>query len=87
MEDVTSRGSDGPTHAPIDPDPPPFDVLDMFLPRVFGWEMPETMPQELTIAALKMAVTQCRPIPGSGHYFDLGSNMSHMTINDSWTKM
>jgi transposase InsO family protein len=48
-------------------------VLDMFSRRVVGWAMRETMPQELTIAALKMAITQRRPGPGLVHHSDRGS--------------
>jgi putative transposase len=48
-------------------------VLDMFSRRVVGWAMRETMPQELTIAALQMAITQRRPGPGLVHHSDRGS--------------
>jgi putative transposase len=39
-------------------------VLDLFSRRVVGWAMRETMPQELTITALQMAITNRRPEPG-----------------------
>ena len=48
-------------------------VLDMFSRRVVGWAMRETMPQELTIAALQMAITLRRPGPGLVHHSDRGS--------------
>lgn len=48
-------------------------VLDMFSRCVVGWSMSETMPQELTIAALQMAITQRRPGPGLVHHSDRGS--------------
>lgn len=48
-------------------------VLDMFSRRVVGWAMSETMPQELTIAALQMAITNRRPGPGLVHHSDRGS--------------
>jgi transposase InsO family protein len=48
-------------------------VLDMFARRVVGWSMSETMPQELTITALQMALVQRRPGPGLLHHSDRGS--------------
>ena len=47
-------------------------VLDMFSRRVVGWAMRDTMPQELTIDALQMAITQRRPGPGLVHHSDRG---------------
>ena len=40
----------------------------MFSRRVVGWAMRDTMPQELTIDALQMAITQRRPGPGLVHH-------------------
>jgi putative transposase len=48
-------------------------VLDMFSRRVVGWAMSETMPQELTMTALQMAITNRRPAPGLVHHSDRGS--------------
>ena len=48
-------------------------VLDLFARRVVGWAMSETMPQELTIAALHMAITSRRSGPGLVHHSDRGS--------------
>jgi putative transposase len=48
-------------------------VLDLFSRRVVGWAMRETMPQELTITALQMAITNRRPGPGLVHHSDRGS--------------
>jgi putative transposase len=48
-------------------------VLDMFSRLVVGWAMRTTMPQELTIAALQMAVANRRPAPGLLHHSDRGS--------------
>jgi transposase InsO family protein len=48
-------------------------VLDLFARRVVGWAMSETMPQELTIDALRMAIDQRRPGPGLLHHSDRGS--------------
>jgi transposase InsO family protein len=48
-------------------------VLDMFSRRVVGWAMSDTMPQELTVAALRMAISNRRPGPGLLHHSDRGS--------------
>jgi putative transposase len=48
-------------------------VLDMFSRRVVGWAMSETMPQELTIAALQVSIINRRPGPGLVHHSDRGS--------------
>jgi putative transposase len=48
-------------------------VLDMFSRRVVGWAMRDTMPQELTLAALQMAITHRQPGPGVVHHSDRGS--------------
>ena len=48
-------------------------VLDMFSRRVVGWAMSEKMPQELTMTALQMAITNRRPGPGLVHHSDRGS--------------
>ena len=48
-------------------------VLDMFSRKVVGWAMSDTMSQELTIAALRMAITNRRPGPGLLHHSDRGS--------------
>lgn len=51
-------------------------ILDMFSRRIVGWAMSETMPQELTIAALEMAITNRRPGPGLVHHSDRGSQFA-----------
>jgi transposase InsO family protein len=51
-------------------------VLDLFSRKVVGWAMSETMPQELTLSALHMAITNRRPIPGLLHHSDRGSQLS-----------
>jgi transposase InsO family protein len=48
-------------------------VLDLFARKVVGWAMASTMPQELTLAALRMAITNRRPDPGLLHHADRGS--------------
>jgi putative transposase len=51
----------------------PAVVLDLFSRKVVGWAMRETMAQELTLAALQMAITNRRPAPGLLHHADRGS--------------
>ena len=48
-------------------------VLDLFSRKVVGWAMSETMPQDLTLAALRMAIINRRPEPGLLHHSDRGS--------------
>ena len=48
-------------------------VLDLFSRKVVGWAMRETMAQELTIAALQMAITDRRPSPELLLHSDRGS--------------
>ena len=50
-------------------------VLDLFSRKIVGWAMSETMPQELTLAALRMAITNRRPSPGLLHHSDRGSQL------------
>ena len=48
-------------------------MLDLFSRQVVGWAMDEQMPQELTLAALDMAIKRRRPLPGLMHHSDRGS--------------
>jgi putative transposase len=48
-------------------------VLDLFSRQVVGWAMDAQMPQELTLAALDMAIKRRRPLPGCMHHSDRGS--------------
>jgi putative transposase len=48
-------------------------VLDLFSRQVVGWAMDERMPQELTLAALDMALKRRQPLPGLMHHSDRGS--------------
>src|SRR5205823_14024810 len=48
-------------------------ILDMFARKVVGWAMSDTMPQELTVAALRMAITNRQPGKGLLHHSDRGS--------------
>jgi transposase InsO family protein len=48
-------------------------VLDLFTRKVVGWAMRDHMRQELTVAALTMAIQRRRPGPGLIHHSDRGS--------------
>jgi putative transposase len=48
-------------------------VLDLFARKFVGWAMSETMPQELTLAALSVALGWRDPDPGLVHHSDRGS--------------
>lgn len=48
-------------------------VLDLFTRKVVGWAMRDHMRQELTIAALTMAIQRRRPGPGLIHHSHRGS--------------
>jgi putative transposase len=48
-------------------------VLDLFSRKLVGWAMSETMPQELTLAALAVALGWRDPAPGLVHHSDRGS--------------
>ncbi len=61
-------------------------VLDIFSRRIVGWAMSETMPQELTIAALEMAITNRRPEPGLVHHSDRGSQFAARAYRRLLTK-
>jgi len=47
-------------------------VLDAFSRRVVGWAVDDSLHAALTIAALRMAITQRRPAPGLVHHSDRG---------------
>jgi len=48
-------------------------VLDLFARKIVGWAMSQTMPQELTLAALRVALGWRDPDPGLLHHSDRGS--------------
>jgi len=48
-------------------------VLDLFSRKLVGWAMSESMPQELTLAALHMALGWRDPPAGLVHHSDRGS--------------
>jgi transposase InsO family protein len=48
-------------------------ILDLFSRKFVGWAMSESMPQELTLAALQMALGWRDPPAGLVHHSDRGS--------------
>lgn len=48
-------------------------ILDAYSRRVIGWALDRTMEDELTLAALQMALDQRKPAPGFVHHSDRGS--------------
>jgi transposase InsO family protein len=47
-------------------------ILDLYTRRIVGWAMSEQMTSDLTLAALRMAIQQRRPIAGLIHHSDQG---------------
>ena len=47
-------------------------ILDAFSRRVIGWALDRSLEDELTLAALRMALRQRRPTPGLVHHSDRG---------------
>ena len=47
-------------------------VLDAYSRRVIGWELNDTLQDDLTIAALRMALRERQPAPGLVHHSDRG---------------
>ena len=50
-------------------------VLDVYARKLVGWAMSETMPQELTLSALNMALGWRDPDPGLLHHSDTRSSI------------
>jgi len=48
-------------------------ILDLYSRRVVGWAMGARIDQELTLRALRMALSDRRPKPGLVHHSDRGS--------------
>jgi putative transposase len=57
-------------------------VIDLCSRRVVGWAMADRMLQDLTTAALAMAVKHRRPRPGVIHHSDRGSQYTSQTYRD-----
>lgn len=48
-------------------------VLDAYSRRVIGWALDRTLEDDLTLAALQMALDQRKPLPGLVHHSDRGA--------------
>jgi putative transposase len=57
-------------------------VIDAFSRRVIGWALERTMEDELTLAALRMALELRRPSPGLVHHSDRGSQYASVDYTD-----
>ena len=61
-------------------------ILDLYSRRVIGWAMAERQQQELTTAALAMAVARRNPAPGLIHHTDRGSQYTSQIYREQLTR-
>jgi putative transposase len=57
-------------------------ILDGFSRRVIGWALDRTLEDELTISALRMALTRRTPRPGLVHHSDRGVQYASQEYTD-----
>jgi len=57
-------------------------VIDAFSRRVIGWALDRTIEDDLTLAALRMALEGRRPLPGLVHHSDRGSQYASGDYTD-----
>ena len=57
-------------------------LLDLYSRRVVGWAMSERNDEQLTLAALQMALDQRHPEPGLLHHTDRGSTYASSVYQD-----
>jgi len=57
-------------------------VIDAYSRRVIGWELDRTLEDDLTLAALRMALEQRGPSPGLVHHSDRGSQYASGDYTD-----
>ena len=57
-------------------------ILDAYSRRVIGWALDRTMEDDLTLAALRMALEQRQPGPGLVHHSDRGSQYASNEYTD-----
>ena len=57
-------------------------ILDAFLRRVIGWALGRTLKDDLTVAALKLAIARGRVEPGLVHHSDRGSQYASGDYTD-----
>jgi len=61
-------------------------LLDLCSRRVIGWAMSENNDEDLTLAALQMALDQRQPAPGLVHHTDRGSTYASGDYQDVLAK-
>lgn len=61
-------------------------LLDLYSRRVIGWAMSDRNDEALTLAALKMAIDQRRPLPGLLHHSDRGTTYASGAYQDELAK-
>ena len=61
-------------------------VLDLFSRRIVGWAMSKRMTTDLTLRALRMAITRCRPEAGMIHHSDQGSQYTDGRYREALSK-
>jgi len=57
-------------------------ILDVFSRRVIGWALDRTLEDELTIAALQVALESRSPAPGLVHHSDRGAQYASGDYTD-----
>jgi len=57
-------------------------ILDAYSRRVIGWALDRTLEDELTVAALRMAIAHRVVQPGLGHHSDRGSQYASGNYTD-----
>ena len=57
-------------------------ILDAYSRRVIGWELDRTLEDRLTIAALRMALSRRRILPGLVHHSDRGTQYASNPYKD-----
>jgi len=57
-------------------------LLDLYSRKVVGWAMSDHNDEELTLAALQMALDQRQPAPGLLHHSDRGTTYASGTYQD-----
>jgi len=57
-------------------------LLDLFSRRVIGWAFSDRNDEELTLAALRMAIDQRQPAPGLMHHSDRGTTYASGAYQD-----
>jgi putative transposase len=57
-------------------------VLDAFSRRVIGWALDRSLEDELTLAALRMALRERQPAPGLVHHSDRGVQYASQDYTD-----